>query len=111
MAKSLYPSRPPEYAMRRLISVEMKLASMTGVPKTLSVTGVLLGWDVKRLFCMRWRSKNTVKHCIGFFLLCVGADLEKQWHGQHQGWTQWTCSFLPNRSLLHRGSLALWAIS
>lgn len=69
MAKSLYPSRPPEYAMRRLISVEMKLPSMTGALKTLSVTGVLLGWYVKRLFCIRWRSRNTVKHCIGVFLL------------------------------------------
>lgn len=67
MAKSSYLSRPPEYAMRRLISVEMKLASMTGVLKTLRVTGALLGWEVKRLFCIRWRSESNIEHCIDFF--------------------------------------------
>lgn len=67
MAKSSYLSRPPEYAMRRLISAEMKLASMTGVPKTLRVTGVLLGWDVKRFFCIRWRSESKIERCIGLF--------------------------------------------
>jgi hypothetical protein len=53
MAKSPKFKVSPEYAIKRLISVDMKLASMTGVANAFNVTGVLLKWLEYKFFAIR----------------------------------------------------------
>jgi len=77
--------------MRRLISVAIKLASIRGVLKVLRVTGVLLGWEVKRFLGMRSRS-DPISFAYGFLMnvLTLGDD----WMGCREDWTSGTVIFL-----------------